>query len=102
MKEKNTKPNLKGSGKDMDFKKPRKNYHSQKRYSIKVIPNSKVTGVFRVREPDKSESFLIRLRNPPIKGKANKELLKMLSDYFGTKVKIVSGKNTRKKIIEIY
>jgi len=75
---------------------------NQKRYSIKVIPNSKVTGVFKISEPTSYESILVRLRSPPVKGKANKELLKMLSIYFGAKVRIVSGKNSRKKVIEIY
>ncbi len=45
--------------------------------------------------------ILVRVINRPIKNKANIELIKLLSSYFGKKVKMVSGANSKIKIIEV-
>ena len=46
--------------------------------------------------------YEIDLKSNPIKGKANKELISLLKDYFKKRdVKIVSGKLSKTKIIEI-
>lgn len=46
----------------------------------------------------------VSLRSAPVRGRANHELVKILSRYFKvepSRVRIVSGQNSRKKIIEI-
>jgi uncharacterized protein len=48
--------------------------------------------------------ILINIKSEPKLGKANKELIKKLSDFFGVRegsIRIVSGLTSRKKIIEI-
>ena len=49
----------------------------------------------------KEDFYLARLNSLPEDGKANLELLKLLKKYFKKEVKIKSGFNSRKKIIEI-
>lgn len=47
----------------------------------------------------------IKLQSAPEDGKANKELIKLLSDFFEVKeqnVIILSGKTSRQKLIEIH
>jgi hypothetical protein len=46
----------------------------------------------------------IRVKSPPVDGKANKELITMLARDFGTKktqVRIVGGKLGRDKLVEV-
>lgn len=45
--------------------------------------------------------YEVWIKEKPIEGKANKYLEKLLKKYFGKKVKIVSGLNSRNKIIEL-
>jgi uncharacterized protein (TIGR00251 family) len=48
--------------------------------------------------------ILINIKSEPKHGKANKELIKKTSDFFGVRedsIRIVSGLTSRKKIIEI-
>jgi uncharacterized protein (TIGR00251 family) len=48
--------------------------------------------------------ILIGLKSKPEKGEANKELIKKLADHFNvhsSRVKILSGFKSRKKIVEI-
>ena len=68
--------------------------------NIKVKPNSKEQKI--IEETD--GSLIIRLKSPPVDGKANKELIKVLSkkynvpkSYFRSK----SGVSSRQKLIEI-
>lgn len=49
-------------------------------------------------------SFVVELKSPPVDGKANKELIEVLAEYFNTKksnISIVSGHTSKKKIVEI-
>lgn len=51
-----------------------------------------------------SDFIKIKLHSPPVDGEANKELIKLLSDTFSVKkssIKIIKGKNSKDKIIEI-
>ncbi len=66
-----------------------------KTIEIKVIPNSKTEEVIE------AEPLLVRVKEPPAKGKANKAVIKVLSRYFNANVRIVSGATSRKKIVEI-
>jgi len=63
---------------------------------IKVIPNSKKEKII------KSTELIVKVREPAKNGKANKAIIKLLSKYFGKKVRIVSGFKSKKKNIEIY
>lgn len=45
--------------------------------------------------------YLVKLKQPRRKGKANAALLKVLSRYFNRKVRIVSGLTSKNKIVEL-
>ncbi|MBU5575418.1 MAG: DUF167 domain-containing protein [Nitrososphaerota archaeon] len=65
---------------------------------IKVIPNSKI------RKIEKSDILKVYVNSQPEKGKANIEVIELLSDYFKIKksdIKILSGFKSKNKIIEI-
>lgn len=47
------------------------------------------------------EEYLVRLKKPAIDNKANLELLKVLRKHFKAEVRIVKGKRSKKKIIEV-
>ena len=50
------------------------------------------------------QNFVVSVKEPPIKGKANEAIRNALAVYFKTgssKVKIISGYSSRNKIIEI-
>ncbi|MEA2076272.1 MAG: DUF167 domain-containing protein [Euryarchaeota archaeon] len=66
-----------------------------KTIEIKVIPNSNVEAVIE------AEPLIVRVKEPPTKGKANKAVVKLLSEYFNANVRIVSGTKSRRKIVEI-
>jgi len=67
------------------------------RYKIKVIPNAKRDEVIQ-----DGEKITVRVTAPPEKGKANSSATKILSKYFNSKVRIISGEKSREKVIEIY
>ena len=62
---------------------------------IKVKPQSKK---FKIKLND---ILVISCTQPPMKGKANQELVKKLSKIFNTKVEIISGHHSRRKKIII-
>ncbi len=68
---------------------------------IAVKPNSRKQEL--VIEP--KENFLfIRLLSPPDKGKANKELLKLLSNFFNISLsnfQITAGHTSRNKVVKV-
>ena len=66
-----------------------------KTIEIKVIPNSNVEAVIE------AEPLIVRVKEPPTKGKANKAVVKLLSEYFNANVRIVSGTKSRRKVVEI-
>ena len=66
---------------------------------VKVKPNSSEQSVKKI-----GEEYVIKLKSIPSKlgqGRANLELIKLLSKYFGFKVRIKSGFNSRRKIVEV-
>ncbi|MEM2954768.1 MAG: DUF167 domain-containing protein [Candidatus Nanoarchaeia archaeon] len=67
------------------------------RVLVKVIPNSKKNEVIQ----KNSNELIVKVKSPPEKGKANKELIKLLSNYFNKNVALVSGETSKYKIIEI-
>ncbi|MCY7278448.1 MAG: DUF167 domain-containing protein [Phormidesmis sp. CAN_BIN44] len=67
---------------------------------IKVKPNSKQQKI----EQQDDGSFLIRLKSPPVDGKANQELIKLLSDRFNLSkchITTKSGVSSKHKLIEL-
>lgn len=68
--------------------------------NVKVKPNSKKQEI--IEEDD--GSLTIRLKSPPVDGKANEELIKVLSKKFDVPksyIRIKSGISSRQKLIEI-
>jgi len=66
---------------------------------VKVIPNAK-----RKRIVQEEKGIKVYIDEPPVKGKANAALIKLLSQFFNVKrsdIKIVSGEKSREKIIQI-
>jgi len=68
---------------------------------VKIVPGSsknKIVGVY-------NDALKITVTAPPIEGKANKKCIAYLAKYFDiakSKIEILSGKNSRNKLIKIY
>ena len=70
------------------------------RISVKIKPNSKIVSIEKTGERE----FSVRVKSPPKEGRANIELIKILSDHFGVpkkRVAIIRGEGSRIKIIDI-
>jgi len=69
-------------------------------YNIKVQPNAKKNKIF-----EEKDNFLkIKICAIPENGKANDELIKFLSKHFKTtktNIKIIKGKTSKNKTVEI-
>jgi uncharacterized protein (TIGR00251 family) len=66
---------------------------------VKVKPNSKTEEVIR-----DGEVYTVRVKEPPKEGKANRAVVKLLAEHFNvprSAVTIISGLNSRTKVIEI-
>jgi uncharacterized protein len=71
------------------------------RISVKVQPRSSKEQV--VKNPD--TGIKVYLKTAPVDGKANVALVRILSEYFSvnkSKIKIITGRQSRNKIVEIY
>ena len=67
---------------------------------VKVKPNSKQQSI----KEETDGSLTIHLKSPPVDGKANEELIKILAKKFNlpkSKIRIKSGLSSRQKLIEI-
>jgi len=68
--------------------------------NVKAKPNSKHEKVEKVDE----QNYIVSVKEPPEKGKANNAIKNTLAVYFKTgssNIKIISGYTSRNKIIEI-
>lgn len=65
---------------------------------IKLHPNSSQE---KIKEIEKDKEYEVWIKEKPIDGKANEELIKILKKNFKKNVKIVSGFTSRKKIVDI-
>ena len=66
---------------------------------VKVIPNSKTEEVIT-----EDDSFLVKVKEPPREGKANRAVVKLLAQYFKipqSSVTISSGFKSRNKVVEV-
>ena len=73
--------------------------------NVKITPNAKKSEVLG-EEYDLfgEETLRIKVAAPPVEGKANKELINILSEHFKvskSKVLIIRGKKSRNKVVEI-
>lgn len=65
---------------------------------VRVIPNSDRSSI-QVKE----DEIRINVTSPAEKGKANRELLRILCRTFGTRdIEIVSGERSRRKLIRVH
>jgi len=67
---------------------------------IKAKPNAKEEKVQKIDE----SNYLVFVKEPPVKGKANSAIIKLLAEYFKItppRINIVSGHASKQKIIEI-
>jgi uncharacterized protein YggU (UPF0235/DUF167 family) len=53
-----------------------------KRIKIKVVPNSNRDSI------EKGDPLIVRVKEPPVKSKANRAVIKLSSKHFSSKVKI--------------
>jgi hypothetical protein len=71
-----------------------------KKILVHAVPNSRSNEIIELAE----RAFKVKIAAPPIGGKANKELIKMLAKHFGVhrnEILILEGITSRKKIIGI-
>ena len=67
---------------------------------VKVFPNSKKEEIIKKSE----DSFEVKVKEKPEKGRANKEVVRVLSCYFKipeSKIKLIKGFKKRNKIFEV-
>ena len=62
---------------------------------IEVIPSSKKDQIIE------GKPLIVKVKEPPVRGKANKAVVELLSRYFGKRVKIVSGAKNKRKLIQV-
>ncbi|MEQ9354361.1 DUF167 domain-containing protein [Coleofasciculus sp. F4-SAH-05] len=68
--------------------------------TVKVKPNSKTQLI----EEMADGTLKVNLKSPPVDGKANKELIKLLAEKFNvtkSQIQIKSGLSSKTKLIEI-
>lgn len=68
---------------------------------VHVVPNSRNNSISEVMEDG---TLKIHIKAPPVEGKANKAILDFLSKFFDwpkTKIKIIQGEKSRRKLIVI-
>ena len=69
-------------------------------FKIKVFPSS---GKNLVKKQEDG-TFKVYLTKPPLKGKANQQLIKIFAEYIGVKeyqVEIIKGERGRNKIVRV-
>ena len=67
---------------------------------VKTIPRASVSGIEELKENE----LKVKLKTVPVEGKANRELIKLLADYYNipkSRIEIVKGQTSRNKIIEL-
>jgi hypothetical protein len=66
---------------------------------IQVVPNSRENAISDVLEDG---TLKVHIKSPPIEGKANRSILDLLSKFFDwpkSRIKIVQGEKSRRKLI---
>ncbi|AFY30695.1 DUF167 domain-containing protein [Calothrix sp. PCC 7507] len=68
--------------------------------TVKVKPNAKQQKI----EEQSDGSLNVLLKSPPVDGKANEELIKLLAEKFNvpkSNIRVKSGVSSRRKLVEI-
>jgi hypothetical protein len=68
---------------------------------VKVKPRSKTEDVTREMDGD---VYVVRVKEPPVGGRANRAVLKLLAKHLGvpeSRLSIVSGLTSKNKVIEV-
>ena len=68
--------------------------------NIKVQPRSSRPEVVGIVD----NALKVKLKSPPVEGKANKELIEVLAHYLGIKksqVEIISGQKSKNKVVKV-
>ena len=65
---------------------------------VKVYPGSSQEKVLR----SDDGNFEVWIKDKPLEGRANEELIKIMKKYFGKRVELKSGIRGRNKILEIF
>ncbi|MDE2001496.1 MAG: DUF167 domain-containing protein [Patescibacteria group bacterium] len=77
------------------------------RIFVKVKPNAREEGIAKeiVQTLTGEETwYTVRIKALPVEGKANEALVRLLADHFKTtpsRVRIISGKTSSRKVVEI-
>jgi uncharacterized protein (TIGR00251 family) len=69
------------------------------RIEVRVKPNSRTEEVI-----EEGNIFIVKVKEPPSEGKANRAMVKLLAKYLGvpvTQVNIIKGESSRTKVIEV-
>ncbi len=69
------------------------------RIQVKVKPNSRTEEVSQ-----ESDSFIVKVKEPPKEGKANQAVVRLLAEHFGvpkSQVRIVTGSKSKNKVVEV-
>jgi uncharacterized protein (TIGR00251 family) len=69
--------------------------NDKKTIRIKAVPNAKRDEIIE------GEPLTVRVKAPPIKGQANKAIVKLLSKHFNARIRIISGMRSKNKVVEI-
>ncbi len=67
--------------------------------NVKVFPNSKNKKIVK-----NGDEIKVYLKSKPERGKANRELIDVLSKYFKvekSKIRIIKGEKSRRKVVEV-
>lgn len=68
------------------------------RINVKAKPNSNENKVDKI----DNFNFVVSVKDPPVQGRANRAIVKLLSEYFHTsRVRIISGHTSRNKIVDV-
>lgn len=70
------------------------------RITVKAKPSAKENKIEKLDD----KNFIISVKEPPVQGRANFAITKLLAEYFDISpslVKIISGHTCRNKIVEI-
>ncbi|MBU2566262.1 YggU family protein [Patescibacteria group bacterium] len=68
--------------------------------SVRIIPNAKKTEVVGY----EGKTLKVRVSAPPIEGKANKELIKLMADLCDcspSEIEIIKGQTTKLKLLDV-
>ena len=68
--------------------------------NVNVHPGAKKAGIEKI----SSDEFKIRVLAPPVKGEANKEVIRLIADYYDippSRVTIIRGHKSRRKLVAI-